>query len=259
MGRWTTEEDERLLRGVNQFGSHSWTRVAEIVETRNGDQCLKRWTNYLNPTIQHSAWTEQEDRVLIMAVQQSGRDWARISSLHFPHRSPLSLRHRDQLLRNRALSANSRGSTPENSARSDRLSVPSQVTNRRLSLNDAYVLATQAPGPVSRSPSVQSVPTQMPRPLSSVQAHDAHTGLEQLQGFSFGAPDPSNIQHHPFHQMPMTTQGMSPVGARPQAPGTEQIPWEFYGQEPWWTWLDHEAPDPSGGSGGHTNPGYPPR
>ena len=37
-----------------------WSKVAEVVGTRNGDQCWKRWNDSLNPQIDHSSWDLHE-------------------------------------------------------------------------------------------------------------------------------------------------------------------------------------------------------
>ena len=58
-GVWTASEDERLCEAVKDHGT-KWARVATDVETRNGDQCSKRWNDTVNPEIDHSAWTPQE-------------------------------------------------------------------------------------------------------------------------------------------------------------------------------------------------------
>ncbi|KAI9687395.1 MAG: hypothetical protein M1820_010477 [Bogoriella megaspora] len=99
-GSWTQEEDQKLKQGVDQFGT-SWVKVAVIVGTRNGDQCLKRWGDSLNPQFERRPWTEQEDNPLLQAVSQHGGNWSQISSAHFRDRSALSLRHRAETLRKR--------------------------------------------------------------------------------------------------------------------------------------------------------------
>lgn len=58
-GPWSKEEDGRLRQGVRQYGTR-WSKVADLVQTRNGDQCYKRWTDSLDPQIDKSPWTAEE-------------------------------------------------------------------------------------------------------------------------------------------------------------------------------------------------------
>ena len=58
-GVWTIAEDEKLRAAVEKHGT-KWARIAAQVETRNGDQCSKRWKNSLDPSIDRSPWTTQE-------------------------------------------------------------------------------------------------------------------------------------------------------------------------------------------------------
>ena len=58
-GTWLPIEDTRLREAVRQHGTR-WVRVADVVGTRNGDQCAKRWTENLNRSLDHSPWTSDE-------------------------------------------------------------------------------------------------------------------------------------------------------------------------------------------------------
>ena len=64
---WTPEEDARLSAAVAAYGS-SWVDVAANVPGRHNDQCRERWTDQLNPNINRSEWSEEEDRVLVDGV-----------------------------------------------------------------------------------------------------------------------------------------------------------------------------------------------
>ena len=99
-GHWTKEEDQRLSSAVRSLGQR-WVQVAELVQTRNGDQCMKRWRDVINPDTNRNPWTDVEDQRLLQAVTRHGRDWTRIAAECFPSRSASSLRNREQLLKNR--------------------------------------------------------------------------------------------------------------------------------------------------------------
>ncbi|KAJ5604429.1 hypothetical protein N7510_009583 [Penicillium lagena] len=99
-GPWTKAEDERLSKAVQHHGT-KWAVVASVVGTRLPDQCSKRWMHALNPEIDHSQWTPDEDNLLIHAVEQYGRCWQQIVSLYFHRRSSLSAKNRYHLLQRR--------------------------------------------------------------------------------------------------------------------------------------------------------------
>ena len=100
VGSWTSEEDAKLMRGVEQCGER-WSLVATYVQTRNGDQCLQRWRNYLDPSINKAPWSEEEDRLLQEAISKYGHNWTLITQNFFSNRSRLSVRNREQALRNK--------------------------------------------------------------------------------------------------------------------------------------------------------------
>ena len=58
-GTWTREEDQRLRDAVVIHGTR-WSKIAQVVGTRNGDQCWKRWYDCLDPQIDKSPWTPEE-------------------------------------------------------------------------------------------------------------------------------------------------------------------------------------------------------
>ncbi|KAK4234204.1 transcriptional activator Myb [Achaetomium macrosporum] len=97
-GTWTQEEDDRLREAVKLYGGR-WSRVAEAVGTRNGDQCWKRWYDCLDPRIDKSPWTAEDDTRLVHLVSQHGRNWSEIVHQHFPNRTSLSAKNRYNILR----------------------------------------------------------------------------------------------------------------------------------------------------------------
>ena len=41
-------------------------------------ECAKRWLHFLDPGLDYSEWTQQEDQFLIAEVKKIGRNWRRI-------------------------------------------------------------------------------------------------------------------------------------------------------------------------------------
>ncbi|KAI0944194.1 hypothetical protein AcW1_001955 [Taiwanofungus camphoratus] len=92
-GAWTSDEDERLASAVEELGP-KWASVAGRVKTRNSGQCAKRWNDTLNPSIDRSRWTREEDELLIKAVEEQGRVWAHIARTYLPGRTGLATKNR---------------------------------------------------------------------------------------------------------------------------------------------------------------------
>lgn len=80
-GRWTPEEDGRLLELIRQWGDSNWPVIASSMEGRTGAQCMLRFQKTLDPSIRKGKWTGEEDELLRFAVKFHGgeksekRDW----------------------------------------------------------------------------------------------------------------------------------------------------------------------------------------
>ncbi|UPK92661.1 hypothetical protein LCI18_003596 [Fusarium solani-melongenae] len=106
-GSWSLSEDEQLLEGVQKYG-RQWAMVAKGVETRSADQCAKRWQHCLDPSLDRSEWTSDQDARLVAAVRRYGTNWKDIKKFEFPKRSTTNLKNRHIALfrqRNKAPSA----------------------------------------------------------------------------------------------------------------------------------------------------------
>lgn len=92
-GGWAPDEDEKLVKGIERYGTR-WSLVASMVQTRNSDQCAKRWTDTLNPAIDRTTWTADADELLLQAVNEHGKVWTKIVKTYFPGRTGLSAKNR---------------------------------------------------------------------------------------------------------------------------------------------------------------------
>jgi myb proto-oncogene protein len=80
------DEDIKLKYAVQMYGGNDWIAIAGLVPGRTKSQCLRRWHDVLDPSIDRAnertgAWTEDEKHKLRYAVQTHGsNNWAAIAS-----------------------------------------------------------------------------------------------------------------------------------------------------------------------------------
>lgn len=91
-GAWTDEEDQLLREGVMKY-PNQWSKIADMLEGRTDDQCAKRWRESLDPSIDRSEWTPEEDRRLMEKYEEFGSQWQKIAQF-FDGRPGLHCRNR---------------------------------------------------------------------------------------------------------------------------------------------------------------------
>ncbi|KAJ9189172.1 hypothetical protein P3X46_000498 [Hevea brasiliensis] len=85
-GHWRPAEDEKLRKLVEHYGPHNWNAIAEKLQGRSGKSCRLRWFNQLDPRINRSPFTEEEEERLLASHRIHGNRWAVIARL-FPGRT----------------------------------------------------------------------------------------------------------------------------------------------------------------------------
>ncbi|KAL3512461.1 hypothetical protein ACH5RR_025178 [Cinchona calisaya] len=85
-GHWRPAEDEKLRELVEKYGPHNWNAIAEKLHGRSGKSCRLRWFNQLDPRINRSPFTEEEEERLLASHRIHGNRWAIIARL-FPGRT----------------------------------------------------------------------------------------------------------------------------------------------------------------------------
>jgi hypothetical protein len=68
-----------LTKLVTESGPRGWTKIAAKLPGRIGKQCRERWHNHLDPSIDRSPFSAEEDAKIIGLVKQFGPKWAKIS------------------------------------------------------------------------------------------------------------------------------------------------------------------------------------
>jgi myb proto-oncogene protein len=84
-GKWTAVEDIKLKDAVQMHGAKNWKEIAVLVPGRTRNQCIHRWNDVLDPSIDRATermgkWAEDEDSKLKDAVQMHGdKDWVAVA------------------------------------------------------------------------------------------------------------------------------------------------------------------------------------
>lgn len=71
---------------VETHGAKKWSVIAQSLPGRIGKQCRERWHNHLNPYINKSAWSEQEDSAILIAHRTLGNKYCTFFILYFKQR-----------------------------------------------------------------------------------------------------------------------------------------------------------------------------
>lgn len=95
--KFSREEDRKLIFLVSIFGVKDWRNLAKKMEGRNSRQCRERWQNYLNPNLNHSSWSKEEDEKLLNLREEHGPKWKLISK-HFRNRTDAMIKNRYYVL-----------------------------------------------------------------------------------------------------------------------------------------------------------------
>ncbi|CAN9512820.1 unnamed protein product [Ophioblennius macclurei] len=94
---WTPDEDDHLRQLVDQMRIGNfipYTQMSYYMEGRQPSQLVYRWNQVLDPTIKKGLWTEEEDQLLLQAVNRHGeKNWWKIR-LEVPGRTYNSCRDR---------------------------------------------------------------------------------------------------------------------------------------------------------------------
>jgi hypothetical protein len=92
-GSWTRDEDETIIHFVQENGTKDWTKLSLLLPGRIGKQCRERWRNHLDPDVNRTPWTDQEDTILIDMVEKMGSKWVKMTEF-LPGRSDNAIKNR---------------------------------------------------------------------------------------------------------------------------------------------------------------------
>lgn len=80
-GRWTAEEDEKLVNYIKQNGEGSWRSLPKNAGLlRCGKSCRLRWINYLRTDLKRGNFTREEEETIFKLHRSLGNKWSLIAS-----------------------------------------------------------------------------------------------------------------------------------------------------------------------------------
>ncbi|XVF58994.1 hypothetical protein PTKIN_Ptkin07bG0238200 [Pterospermum kingtungense] len=86
-GPWTPEEDQKLVKYIQDNGHGSWRALPKLAGlSRCGKSCRLRWTNYLRPDIKRGKFSQEEEQTILNLHSILGNKWSAIAS-HLPGRT----------------------------------------------------------------------------------------------------------------------------------------------------------------------------
>lgn len=94
------DEDIKLLDLVEQYGTEQWNFIAREIKDRTPRQCRDRWTHYLDPSLNHNPWTQEENELLLQKVEELGCKW-KIISAFFKNRTDVHIKNHYKTLKSK--------------------------------------------------------------------------------------------------------------------------------------------------------------
>ena len=70
---------QMVIELVALHGAKKWSVIANQLPGRIGKQCRERWHNHLNPDINKTPWSPEEDQCILQCHLKLGNKWAEIA------------------------------------------------------------------------------------------------------------------------------------------------------------------------------------
>nr|KAJ0204877.1 hypothetical protein LSAT_V11C500275720 [Lactuca sativa] len=80
-GVWTNTEDEILKSAVMKYGKNEWSRTSSLLVRKSAKQCKARWYEWLDPSIEMSEWTREEDEKLLHLAKLLPSQWKTVAPM----------------------------------------------------------------------------------------------------------------------------------------------------------------------------------
>lgn len=139
---FTPEEDEMLKQLVQVYGTNQWYLISLRMKGRDIRQCRERYIHYLDPKLNQTPWTKEEEELLVQKVNELGHKWKAMEKF-FNNRTHVNIKNKWNKLeriRNRILNSNLQNKCetteiPQNVEKSDVININDEKSNI-LSSND---------------------------------------------------------------------------------------------------------------------------
>lgn len=95
--KWTKEQDQKLLVLCSKKNKN-WPAIASSLG-RTSKQCRDRWMDHVDPSINRSEWTAQEDELIMKLKEEIGNAWCKMTD-KIKGRSANMIRNRYRSLMN---------------------------------------------------------------------------------------------------------------------------------------------------------------
>ena len=92
-GPFTAEEDELIKNHVQREGPCNWPKLKSTLPNRSPKQCRERWFHHLDPNINTTAWTYEEDQKIFELHELFQEKWAKIAQF-FKGRTDNAIKNR---------------------------------------------------------------------------------------------------------------------------------------------------------------------
>lgn len=80
-GVWKNSEDEILKAAVMKYGKNQWARISSLMVRKSAKQCKARWYEWLDPSIQKTEWTRDEEEKLLHLAKIMPTQWRTIAPI----------------------------------------------------------------------------------------------------------------------------------------------------------------------------------
>ena len=67
-----------MIELVEKFGAEKWAYISKYFPDRIGKQCRERWFNHLNPSVNKTSWSDEEEWILFIQHKKLGNKWSQL-------------------------------------------------------------------------------------------------------------------------------------------------------------------------------------